>query len=174
MQIGIGSGYYTAILAELVGRAGRVEAYEIEERLAAIASGNLAHLSQVTVRAASAVGTTLPGADLVYVAAGAAAPDPGWLRCLRPRGRLVMPWQPMPRQGRTLRVTRVRAGFAVRLHGDVSFVGCVGADSRDVPMRAAPARPIGETRSLHVTADTPPDDSATAIYPQVWFSATGP
>ena len=35
VQVGAGSGYYTAILAHLVGVGGRVYAYEIEERLAA-------------------------------------------------------------------------------------------------------------------------------------------
>ena len=36
VQVGAGSGYYTAILAHLVGVGGRVYAYEIEERLARV------------------------------------------------------------------------------------------------------------------------------------------
>ena len=76
VQIGIGTGYYTAILAWLVGEGGRVEAYEIEPRLAEIARENLAALKQVRVHAESAVGTGLPPADVVYVSAGAVAPDP--------------------------------------------------------------------------------------------------
>ena len=39
LQIGAGAGYYTAILATLVGPQGRVTAYEIEPDIAARASG---------------------------------------------------------------------------------------------------------------------------------------
>ena len=42
VQIGAGAGYYTAILAELVGPTGRVIAYEIAPDIAARAAANLA------------------------------------------------------------------------------------------------------------------------------------
>ena len=171
VQIGIGAGYYSAILAELVGEGGRVEAYEIEPHLAAIARGNLLSRPQVRVHAESAVGVELPPADIVYVSAGAAAPDPGWLRCLREGGRLIMPWQPTPRDGRTLVVRRGPGGFAARLYGHVGFVGCIGADARDMRARGMPGHPIGEPRSGWLTAQRPPDASATAVYDEVWFSA---
>ena len=51
VQIGAGAGYYTAILARLVGVAGRVIAYEIEPDLAERAAANLARYPQVEVRA---------------------------------------------------------------------------------------------------------------------------
>ena len=38
IHVGAGTGYYTAILAELVGPAGRVDAYETEADLAALAA----------------------------------------------------------------------------------------------------------------------------------------
>lgn len=41
LQVGVGSGYYSAIIAELVGREGRVHAYEIDRDLAARATDNL-------------------------------------------------------------------------------------------------------------------------------------
>jgi protein-L-isoaspartate(D-aspartate) O-methyltransferase len=44
LHVGAGSGYYTAILAHLVGPRGRVHAYEIVLALAARAERNLAHL----------------------------------------------------------------------------------------------------------------------------------
>jgi protein-L-isoaspartate(D-aspartate) O-methyltransferase len=171
VQIGIGTGYYTAILAWLVGEGGRVEAYEIEPRLADIARENLAALKQVRVHAESAVGTGLPAADVVYVSAGAVAPDPAWLRCLSPGGRLVMPWQPSPMEGRTLLVRRKPAGFAARLHSSVSFVACVGAERRDIRPRGMPSRLVPETRSVWLTGEREPDASATAIYADLWFSA---
>lgn len=171
VQVGIGAGYYTAILANLVGAGGRVEAYEIEPRLAAVARGNLAGLDQVVVHAASAVGRALPPADLVYVSAAAAAPDPHWLRALRTGGRLVMPWQPAPGRGQTLLVRRTERGFGVRLYGSVSFVACIGASGRDTRPRGLPSRPLDETRSVWLSAERAPDGTATAIYADVWFSA---
>lgn len=172
VQIGIGTGYYTAILAELVGEGGRVEAFEIEPRLAAIARENLAALPQVGVNAESAIGRPLPAADVVYVAAGAAAPDVAWLDALRPGGRLVCPWQPMSGEGHTLRLTRRTGGFAARLHAPVSFVACVGAGLAEAkPALRVPSRHLGETRSAWLTRDRAPDDSATAVYRHLWFSA---
>jgi protein-L-isoaspartate(D-aspartate) O-methyltransferase len=51
LQVGAGSGYYTAILAHLVGASGRVLAYEIDADLAARAVENLRALPQAEVRA---------------------------------------------------------------------------------------------------------------------------
>lgn len=41
LQVGVGSGYYSAIIAELVGPQGRVHAFEIDAGLAARARDNL-------------------------------------------------------------------------------------------------------------------------------------
>jgi protein-L-isoaspartate(D-aspartate) O-methyltransferase len=49
MQVGAGTGYYTAVLAEMVGRAGRVVAVEHDHELAARARDNLAPWPQVGV-----------------------------------------------------------------------------------------------------------------------------
>ena len=71
VQIGAGAGYYTAILATLVGPAGRVIAYEIAPDIAARAAANLARYPQVEVRARSGV-EDLPQADAIYVKIGRA------------------------------------------------------------------------------------------------------
>src|SRR5437660_5617596 len=55
LQIGAGAGYYTAILCELVGAAGKVVAFEIEKDLAETARANLGKYRQAEVRAASGV-----------------------------------------------------------------------------------------------------------------------
>src|SRR5277367_6697798 len=73
LQIGAGAGYYSAILAELVGTKGRVIAYEIEPDIARRAAANLARYPQVEVRARSGV-EGLPAADAIYVNAAASHP----------------------------------------------------------------------------------------------------
>jgi len=172
VQIGIGTGYYTAILAELVGPSGPVEAYEIEPRLAEIARANLAALNQVTVHARTGLGIALPPADVVYVSAGVAAPDPEWLRALRPEGRLVFPWQPESSAGMALLVQRAPGGFRAEPFMNVSFVGCIGADTADArPKPIVPGHHVGDTRSLWLCADKPPDETATAVYGALWFSS---
>ena len=60
VQVGAGSGYYTAILAHLVGADGRVYAYEIDEPLWARARENLKDLLQVEIQMRSGVTSDLP------------------------------------------------------------------------------------------------------------------
>ena len=74
VHIGAGTGYYTAILASLVGARGHVTAFEIEQDIAARASSNLAHLSHVSVKAESANVAEMPNCDVIYVNAGATHP----------------------------------------------------------------------------------------------------
>src|ERR1700678_1782352 len=82
VQIGAGAGYYTAILAHLVGPAGKVVAYEIEPDIAERATANLARYPQVEVRARSGV-ENLPKADAIYVNAAATHPLGAWLDALK-------------------------------------------------------------------------------------------
>ena len=170
VQIGAGAGYYTAILAELVGPSGRIEAYEAEPALAAIARENLAAWPQVRVRGESC-SATIPGADVVYVAAALAAPPAGWLRALRPAGRLIFPWQPGEGGGTTLLVRRTGSGFAAECLFCGSFIPCIGAKPGRSRIAAAEMRRV---RSVRIRADDVPDDSAVAVFDEVWFSAAGP
>lgn len=168
VHVGIGAGYYTAILAELVGRTGRVDAYEIDPALAALAQRNLSGLAQVTVHAASGAGRDLPEADVVYVNAGAFAPDPTWLRALRPGGRLIFPWQPAGEgAGYTLLVSRERGGFSVAPLMTVGFIPLV--DARDRPSHWQVD--LERTRSVWLACDRRLDETATAVYDDVWFSS---
>ncbi|TGD96811.1 protein-L-isoaspartate O-methyltransferase family protein [Methylobacterium nonmethylotrophicum] len=130
VQVGAGGGYYTAILAELVGRSGRVDAYEIEPGLAAAARAALDGTAQVRVHARSGAQGPLPPADLVTVAAGATAPLPVWLDALVPGGRLLVPLT-ADRGGGGMLLARRPAGDAAawpaRFLSLVSFVPCTGA-----------------------------------------------
>jgi protein-L-isoaspartate(D-aspartate) O-methyltransferase len=90
-HVGCGVGYYTAIMAHVVGPAGRVLAVELDPGLAERARSNLARWNWAEV--VSADGTAFdPGdADAIFVNAGVTHPQPLWLDRLRPGGRLLVP-----------------------------------------------------------------------------------
>jgi len=60
VHIGAGTGHYTALLANLTGPTGVIEAFEIEPRLAERAAANLADLENVKVHSRSGSGAPLP------------------------------------------------------------------------------------------------------------------
>jgi protein-L-isoaspartate(D-aspartate) O-methyltransferase len=132
VQIGAGAGYYTAILATLVGSKGRVIAYEIEPDIAERAAANLARYPQVEVRARSGV-DDLPDADAITVNAAATHPLRAWLDALKPGGRLMFPLQAAGSTGVMLIVTRPEQGEAwpARLLAHVVFIACAGAQDAE-------------------------------------------
>ena len=91
VHVGTGTGYYTAILAHLVGPSGRVTGIEYDPELAARAKGNFA--SQPNVDIVQGDGTSVPfdQADAIYVNAGCTRPAESWLDRLGDRGRLILP-----------------------------------------------------------------------------------
>ena len=127
-QIGAGAGYYTAILATLVGPKGRVIAYEIEPDIAERAAANLARYPQVEVRARSGV-EDLPLSDAIYVNAAASHPLRAWLEALKPGGRLIFPLQAAHSSGAMLMITRPELGdvWPARFLSGVVFIACEGA-----------------------------------------------
>jgi protein-L-isoaspartate(D-aspartate) O-methyltransferase len=91
VHIGAGVGYYTAIMAELAGQAGRVTAIELEPELAARAARNLAAFPQVQTACADGSAHPLAPADVILVNAGASRPLDLWLDALKDGGRLILP-----------------------------------------------------------------------------------
>jgi len=133
VHVGAGAGYYTAVLAELVGWAGRVVAYEVEPDIAARAAANLARYPQVHACARSGV-DDLPAADAIYVSAAASHPLRAWLDALKPGGRLVFPLQAAGSAGAMALITRPECGDAwpARLFSGVVFIACEGAQDTDM------------------------------------------
>jgi protein-L-isoaspartate(D-aspartate) O-methyltransferase len=91
LHVGAGVGYWTAILAEMVGPSGHVTALEIDRPLAARARRNLAGWKNVELIEAD--GSRHRGRDLdaIFVSAGATHPRAVWLEALAPGGRLLVP-----------------------------------------------------------------------------------
>jgi protein-L-isoaspartate(D-aspartate) O-methyltransferase len=176
LHVGAGTGYYTAILAQLVGASGAVIGYEIEPGLAAQAAPNLRPWPQAEVRAVSGTAPPLPSCDVIYVSAGATHPLAAWLDALRDGGRLIFPLTPDDGSGCMLLVTRLAAErHAARALMRVSFIACVGARDTDAStalQRAFAFGPVEAVRSLQ--RDDRPDESAWCAGPGWWLSTRPP
>jgi protein-L-isoaspartate(D-aspartate) O-methyltransferase len=124
LHIGCGTGYYTAIFADIVGPSGRVTALEIDAELARGARANLSGWPQVRVEAGDG-GEPAGSYDVIYVNAGATHARKGWLHALAESGRLVLP---------------LTAHVSMSPHG-VGFVVCT--EGRGHPWPARIVSPVG-------------------------------
>jgi len=152
LHIGAGTGYYTAILAELVGPSGHVEAFEIHPALAARAREYLADRANVALCERSGAAGLLPPADAIYVNAGATSPLDVWLDALAPGGRLLFPLTDESGAGGMLLVTRLKpGGWAARVVSGAAFIDMIGGrESKAAKAVRAAFRGggAGEVRSL--------------------------
>ena len=128
LHLGCGAGYYSAILAELVGLEGRIVAVEIDQALADRARIALEPWPQVTVVHADGARGPFDPTDAIVASAGATHPLPAWLAALKPDGKLLFPLTPTRGPGAMAYVTRKGPNvFAATLCGSVFFVDFEGA-----------------------------------------------
>ncbi|HXR37802.1 Protein-L-isoaspartate(D-aspartate) O-methyltransferase [Verrucomicrobia bacterium] len=172
IHVGAGTGYYTAVLAMLVGEGGSVDAYEIEPELARRAASNLKEFPQVAVHCRSGAEGPLPACDVLYVNAGAAEPLEVWLDALLPEGRLLFPLEPQRDAGQMLLVTRRADGTcSARCLCRVLFVPCAGAQNPQAArvLRAALRRGNwNQVKSLY--RNDQPDESCWCAGDGWWLS----
>jgi protein-L-isoaspartate(D-aspartate) O-methyltransferase len=177
LQIGAGTGYYTAILADIVGPKGQVEAVELDPALATRAREALAPWPWVSVRqgdgAALASG---PAADVVVVCAGATHPAKVWLERLSPGGRLMVPLTTAARWGFLLLVENTSAGFKAATLGPCGFFHCDGARRPDEERRLEKAlAAMGEqsvpVRALHHGTPAPTEQHVWLAGDDYWLSS---
>lgn len=90
-HLGAGTGYYTAILARLVGEGGHVTAVEVDPDLAAMAQANLADISNARVVQGDAAEWPNEMLDGIYVNFMVGRPADAWIDRLAIGGRLVLP-----------------------------------------------------------------------------------
>jgi protein-L-isoaspartate(D-aspartate) O-methyltransferase len=136
VQVGAGVGYYSALLARLVGPNGQVHAFEIDPDFAQRARHNLQGQPWVTVHARSGIGDDLPSSDAVYVNAGITQPSWSWLAALRPKGRLMMPLHAMGAMGGMLLISRAERGvWPARFVSEAAFVACTGPQDTEAGRR---------------------------------------
>ena len=114
-HIGCAVGYYSAILAEIVGRSGRVIAVELDPDLCERARRHLRPWPQVEVRHADGTREPTETVDVLWVHGGVTHPQPRWLEALSAHGRAAMPLTAVRPPTRIRRVIRDHAGRILQL-----------------------------------------------------------
>jgi protein-L-isoaspartate(D-aspartate) O-methyltransferase len=153
VHIGCGPGYYTAIMAEVIGSNGHVTAIEIDSGLADRAQSNLRYLSHVDVIEGDG-GEKDPGpCDAILVNAGATHPRSIWLDSLQPGGRLLLPLSATDDsdaggEGRVLKITRQPQGFTASFVSEVRIFPCIGGRDVEWNQRLNEAFKRGDAKSV--------------------------
>jgi protein-L-isoaspartate(D-aspartate) O-methyltransferase len=114
-HVGCAVGYYSAILAEIVGPRGHVVAFELDPALCEQARRNLRRWRHVEVRHADGTKEPQETVDVVWVNGGVTHPQPRWLEALAPGGRAAMPVTAIRPPSRIRRVVRDHAGRVLYL-----------------------------------------------------------
>ncbi|MDR3514749.1 MAG: methyltransferase [Azospirillaceae bacterium] len=173
LHLDCGTGYYSAIAAEIVGVTGAVIAVEIDTALAERARAALAPWRQASVLNIDGSSTAFDPADMIIVSAGATHPLPAWLDALKPGGRLVLPMTTDQGLGGMLRVTRQSAGlYAARFLCAAGFIDFNGARDPDIGRRLelALARDRGASVKSLRRAPAEPDETCWLAGPGWWLS----
>jgi protein-L-isoaspartate(D-aspartate) O-methyltransferase len=140
LHLGCGTGYYTAILAEVVGPEGTITAVDIDEGMAEWARVALAPWPQVTVVRADGSRRMFELVDVIVVSAGATHPPAAWLTALKPGGKLLFPLTPDKGTGAMAYLTRRSAkNFEARFMFGAQFIPFGGARDREVSRQLAQA-----------------------------------
>jgi protein-L-isoaspartate(D-aspartate) O-methyltransferase len=172
LHIGAGTGYYSAILADLVGESGQVEAREIDAATAVLAEQCLADRANVRVVNRSGTEAGLPASDVIYVNAGAPGVITHWVDALADGGRLICPLTAGFEMGGMLLITRKGIQFSARFTSRAAFIPCVGTEdpkSADALRHAYQGGGWREVRSLVRAA---PADSTCWLKGKGWWLST--
>jgi len=130
-HLGCGVGYFTAVMAHVVGAQGRVLASEVDPTLATRARHNLLPYANVELHAGDGAAIDPGECDAMLINAGVTHPLPLWLDRLREGGRIIVPLTvpmgPTLGKGVMARITREPNGLSARVVTFVAIYSCTGA-----------------------------------------------
>jgi protein-L-isoaspartate(D-aspartate) O-methyltransferase len=153
LHIGCGTGYFSAILAELVGASGRVVAYEVDLDLAERARACLDDWPQARVVAGDAAQPDGPF-DVIYVNAGATHARGSWISSLAAGGRMILPLTVhLPNfthgVGFVVRIERGGDRWLVSVVSQVGIYDCVGARDEEAEAQIRRLLAPGAAAKIH-------------------------
>jgi len=129
-HLGCGVGYYTAIIAEVVGPGGNVVAVDVIPELAERAKANLSSYRNVEVYCANGAEYDPGECDAMLINAGVTHPQLLWLNRVRLDGRIVVPItlasSPSIGQGMMVQLVRELGGISAQFVSGVAIYSCVG------------------------------------------------
>ncbi|HUH83420.1 MAG TPA: methyltransferase domain-containing protein [Stellaceae bacterium] len=172
LHLGCGTGYYTALIAELVGPTGRVSALELDPTLATKARANLAAWPRVSVENGDGASLSFEPQNLVVASAGATHPLPSWLDAVKPGGRLLFPLTGMNRSGGMLFLRRdalAPEAYAARFLCPAGFIDFRGARDAGVGQRLDAALTADRGASVRsLRRDRHAEDSSCWLHGEGW------
>jgi protein-L-isoaspartate(D-aspartate) O-methyltransferase len=135
-HLGCGVGYFSAVLAEVVGSRGRVVASEVDPELADRATRNLAGYNNVEVHSGDGAALDPGECDAILINAGVTHPHPLWLDRLRMGGRLIapltVPMGPNLGKGVMAKIRRETEGFSARVVTFVAIYSCASVRDPEI------------------------------------------
>lgn len=166
LHVGCGLGYYTALIAAVVGSTGRVVAIDVDGALAIGARANLAGTPWVDVRHGDAASPLDESFDAILVNAGVTHPLDTWLDALASSGRLLapitiaIPAMPPIGKGPVVLLTKKgdTASFAARTVTFVAIYSAIGVRDESLNERigrALQASPFPRLNRLRRDAHEP-------------------
>lgn len=154
-QLGCGVGYYTAIMAEVVGPEGSVVAIEVLPELAERSRANLAGYAHVTVHTSDGRDFDPGDCDAMFINAGVTHPERVWLDRLKDMGRLVLPLTAtspgIPNAGSggvMIRIIRQAGGFSAHVVSAVSIYPCATTRDRELDEALGKALKAGRLQQI--------------------------
>jgi protein-L-isoaspartate(D-aspartate) O-methyltransferase len=178
IHVGSGLGYYSAILAEIVGPSGSVTAIEIDPDLAERARANLASAwPQAKVIAADGFAFRAEEpVDAIVVNAGVSHLALPWLDALKADGgRLLVPLTNPDWWGAFLIVTRKDNRYPVRFASRTGIIACTGGRNAEAEARLTAALARADYPAVKSLRRPPeePDDTCW-LAGEGWWLSTAP
>ena len=176
-HVGCGTGYYTAIMAELVGPGGAILAAEVEPDLAAHATENLREYPYVTIHSGDGARVDPGPRDAIFINAGITHPNVPWLWRLKEGGRMVLPLtvqiEPDVGRGVMVQISRRRDRFPATVVSMVGIYSSASVRDPDIEVildRALESRELLKLKSVRVDRHDQ-TDSCIVHAPDVCLSA---
>jgi protein-L-isoaspartate(D-aspartate) O-methyltransferase len=145
LEIGTGTGYNAALMAEMVGPTGAVVALEIDDDLTRSAAAHLAEAGAAPITLVTRDGALgyeeLAPYDRIVLTVGSWDIQPAWWRQLAPGGRLLLP---LSVRGSHLSVALDLLEGEAAVLGSVSVRSCAFVRLRGRGVGPEPARAVGD------------------------------